>query len=362
MTCSLRIVTSAGLIACATPGFAHHPGSIGNTGGSGPINTISASTIPAGISIASVVYDRLGIDRLSDATLSSAAVNAASAGDDHAHVHSLDSIAQPSLNYAYGVTSDLTLSVRLPYVLRSDIREGHAHEHEGEFEGEVQFRGDTDSIGDVTALAQWRLLNNRGLGLEAAILLGLKAPTGSTDESDLEGERFDAEFQPGSGSWDGLLGLALTRRAGPWSFDASLLYTLAGTGTHDTDLGDRAHFGVAASYRLTSFTADAQMFNGGRPHDHEHGAGPHSDVHVETSGPALDLILELNGEWQDKQEQGGQIDRNSGGSTIYISPGLRLSQDKWSAFASVGIPVINDLNGVQAEPDWRFSTGVSLAF
>ena len=45
-----------------------------------------------------------------------------------------------------------------------------------------------------------------------------------------------------------------------------------------------------------------------------------------------------------------------------IAPGMRLSQDKWSAFASVGLPIVNDLNGIQAEADWRLVTGVSFSF
>ena len=38
------------------------------------------------------------------------------------------------------------------------------------------------------------------------------------------------------------------------------------------------------------------------------------------------------------------LDENSGGHTIYISPGLRLSQGNLSAYASVGIPVLKDEN------------------
>jgi hypothetical protein len=73
-------------------------------------------------------------------------------------------------------------------------------------------------------------------------------------------------------------------------------------------------------------------------------------------------VLELNGEWHAKQVEGGVKDQNSGGNVIYISPGLRLSMDKWSGFVSVGIPVIRDPNGIQAEPDFRIATGISLAF
>lgn len=356
MTFVLRLAAAASTCALATTAFAHHPGGPGNSGGAGPINTISASTIPAGISVVSIVYDRINLDPLSDATLAGAAEAAHEAGSDHAHVHSLKSISSPSLNYAYGVTSDLMIAVRLPYVMRSDIREGHFH-HEEDV-AEVHRAGDADGFGDVSALAQWRFL--KSAGFEAAVLAGVKAPTGSTSETDSGGDRFAAEFQPGSGSWDGLFGLALTRRVGQWSFDASALYTAVSTGTQDTNLGDRLHYSAAISYRLAAGGAPGAMFHGAKPH--AHGADTRGHVHAESSGPALDLILELNGEWHGEQEAGGEKDHNSGGNTVYLAPGLRLSQDKWSGFASIGIPVVSDLNGLQAEPDWRLVTGMSLAF
>jgi hypothetical protein len=37
-----------------------------------------------------------------------------------------------------------------------------------------------------------------------------------------------------------------------------------------------------------------------------------------------DLILEANGEWKEKQEIRGDKDKNSGGNTIFISPGTRV--------------------------------------
>ena len=55
------------------------------------------------------------------------------------------------------------------------------------------------------------------------------------------------------------------------------------------------------------------------------------------AGPSLDLVLELNGEWHGHEVEGGVKDANSGGNVIYLSPGLRISMDKWSAFASVGM-------------------------
>jgi hypothetical protein len=324
--------------------LAHHPGGPGNSGGSGPINTISASTLAAGSGVFGIVVDHTSLDALSDATLSAAAVEAASAGEDHAHVHSLDALRSTSLNLAYGITNELMVAVRLPHIVRTDIREGHAHEHApGDFEGEVHALGDSSGIGDLSLLAQWRFLQNSGL--EIAALGGFKAPTGKTSEKNEEGETFDAEFQPGSGSWDGLFGLAVTKRYQAWSVDASALYTVVTEGTQNTDLGDRFNYGFAVSYRAF----------GEAPHTHADGT-------VETHGSAVDLILELNGEWHDKQAEGGEDDDNSGGHVLYIAPGVRYANDKFSAFASVGLPIVNDLNGIQAEPDWRLVSGVSLGF
>lgn len=79
-------------------------------------------------------------------------------------------------------------------------------------------------------------------------------------------------------------------------------------------------------------------------------------------GPALDLVLELNCEGHARQEIAGVKDPNSGGNVIFLSPGLRVSHDKWSSFVSLGIPIVNHMNGVQAEPDWRILTGVAVKF
>jgi hypothetical protein len=84
-------------------------------------------------------------------------------------------------------------------------------------------------------------------------------------------------------------------------------------------------------------------------------AAPHGHV-------ALDALLEINGEWHDKQRTLGVTDPNSGGTTIFVSPGLRLTVENWSSYVLVGIPVVNDYNGIQATPTWRVLAGVSVVF
>ena len=41
---------------------------------------------------------------------------------------------------------------------------------------------------------------------------------------------------------------------------------------------------------------------------------------------------------------------------------LRLTIENWSSYVLVGIPVVNDYNGIQATPTWRVLAGVSAVF
>ena len=344
-----RLGADAAVFLSVNTAFAHHPGGAGNVGDAGPINTISATTLEQGQTVAGVVVDYSSLKTLSDARLTAAAAAGATG------VHGLRSIQATSLSAAYGVTSDLTLGLRLPVVRRTGIR---AAEDDGSGAIDVLDHGSSTGLGDLTILGQYRFVNDRAVRFEAALLAGLTVPTGATGRRSRQGDLLDLEFQPGSGSWNGLLGLALTKRAGQWSFDSNVLYVRAGDGTQNTNLGDQVLANAAVSYRLTGFAASAAgpMYHGAIPHDHVE-----PQVSSKT-GPKLDLVLELNGEWHGKQTTAGVTDANSGGTTVYLAPGVRLSQDRWSAFVSVGVPVIRDSNGIQPEPEWRVRSGLGVAF
>src|SRR3954454_13833106 len=139
--------------------FAHHPGGTGNSSGAGPANTIPATTLEEGHAAAFVAYEYIHLRGLDDQDLMTAAGR-------HEHVHSIGTIQSTSLGMAFGVTDDLTVSLRLPYVTRTDIREG-THEH-------VAGVAHASGIGDATLMGHWRFYNNRASGTEAALLFGVK--------------------------------------------------------------------------------------------------------------------------------------------------------------------------------------------
>jgi hypothetical protein len=354
-----RALAGAGLVALIStgPAKAHHPGGSGNTGSAGPINTIGAETLAQGQSTVAFLFEYTVLNTMSDASLAYYA-------GKHLHVHSMAAIASPAVSVAYGVTNDLTVSARLPYVQRSDIREGF-HEHvAGVTTNSAVDRGDASGLGDASLLAHYRLVNNRDTGTQWALLAGVKAPTGRTGLKDKNGEIFEAEFSPGSGSWDWSAGLAVSQSYGRYGVHANVLQTWVGRSAWDgidpTRLGDRFQYNLAGTYRIVGSAGGAE-----KAYTHIHADGSthvHKEAPAAVSGPTLDIMLELNGEIHEHQKSLGVIDTNSGGHTAYLAPGVRLSNGRWSAFASVGIPVINDQTGKQAEPGVRALTGVAISF
>ena len=175
MTYPRATIAAAMILSLAFCGSAaaHHAGGVSNTAGAGPINTISASTLEQGHAVAGVVVDYSRLNTLSDDTL----VNATAAGIKD--VHGLKTLQSFALVGAYGVTNDLMISFHLPYVKRTGIRAAEADPDTGNIE--VLDHGSSDGFGDISVLGQYRVINDRASQTEAAVLFGLKAPTGPTD-------------------------------------------------------------------------------------------------------------------------------------------------------------------------------------
>jgi hypothetical protein len=62
------------------------------------------------------------------------------------------------------------------------------------------------------------------------------------------------------------------------------------------------------------------------------------------------------------QKIAGVQDINSGGTTVLIAPGIRVSYGSVSGFVSVGLPVVNQVNGLQSKTDYRVISGLAASF
>lgn len=317
-------------VLISMPAAADHA-ALGLGGGVGsPINTESALTLPAGRWSAGWRGEYVNQGRFDDQRL------------EDTELHSTDALWVNTLVLAYGVSDDFTLALRLPYIQRFDAREAEHHHDADGHGGEILDLGDPDGLGDATLFGEYRFFQSADRRSHLALLAGIKAPTGETGRRG-GGERLETELQPGSGSWDSLLGLAATHLRGALSWDASLLYSFVNPGAQSTDLGDIFSYSLATSYRLG-------------------GARPPSPYDLEQAHN-WDLVMELNGEWRDREQIHGARQGDSGGNVVYLSPGVRyLNAAGWNLALSLGVPVVKELNGTQVEPDYRVVSSLHVAF
>jgi len=110
------------------------------------------------------------------------------------------------LNAGYGVLEAVDLYVIAPVVSRTSIQ---IHSHSALGRGER-----ASGFGDLRIVGKYRFWER---GADGALLLGVKAPTGETSDTDQRGVKFEGEQQPGSGSWDFTTGLAASRSIGQTS-------------------------------------------------------------------------------------------------------------------------------------------------
>jgi hypothetical protein len=338
-----RLASSAlallALVAITPRARADHPAVGLGAGVSGPIVTIPAHTLPAGRWAASLRVESVNFHSFSDSELVRLAPAAGT-------VHSTDKVVSPSLSIAYGFSETFMLSARMPMVTRHDIREAHVH---ADLSVGTHDHGNSSGVGDLTMLGTFGVW--KGARSKIALLTGLKVPTGQTHVDSDDDERFETEHQPGSGSWDFLEGIAWSNQVGFGSIDANMLATFASEGAQETNLGTAFYYNVALSGHL----------GGGAGHEHHDGKGSRPHGHGGTVG--ADLILELNGEARSRVKIAGEEEEHTGGNLIYLSPGIRFGPpESWSLSASVGAPVLQDLNGTQHETDLRLLIGFATGF
>ena len=332
--------------ALPTPALADHVGPSGFGGGGGAA-VFSPDTLNQGHWAAGLRLTLTRPERRSDAEL------AALAGQ-HIHAHNTDDNLGASLGLAYGISHRLTVSAELPYVRRDDLREGtHAHAGGIALNG-VERLGSVAGIGDMSLLAKYRLTGGERAGF--ALVGGLKLPTGGTHERGPDGERLETEHQPGTGSWDPLLGATAAMPIGAVTLTASALYQFSRSGAQHTRLGDRLQGGIALSHRFGE-----PPHEHGEPHSHHH--GDELDEHRETRSSSWNAFVELGGEWEGRQSIDGEAETESGGKWLYVAPGLRYTAASgWSATAALALPVWQRIRASHPDNHLRLTLALGRAF
>jgi hypothetical protein len=319
----------------AAPAFADHMGPSG-FGSGGGMTVFGGDTLDGGHWAAGFRLSYTRPEQRFDAELQALAARGIGA-------HNTDYNLNASLGLSYGVSHHLTVSAELPYVRRDNLREGT---DEG-----VERLGSVAGIGDLSVLAKYRL--TEGEGPAFALIAGIKMPTGGTHRRSPDGERLETEHQPGSGSWDPIVGAAGSLPLGGVQLAASGLYQFSTQGAQQTRLGNRLQGGIALSHHFGPRAAlhhDTHNLHHGDELDEHADEPPHSGI---------DGFVELAGEWEGRQRIGGEIEEGSGGKWAYVAPGMRFSTTSgWSASAALALPVWQEIRA--SHPDNRYRLMLSL--
>ena len=319
---------------CGGKAQAHHGcEGFNGVGIAGPIITTPAYTLLQGTKFITTITDYTNFDTFSDKKL-------IEFDKRHEHIHDTSNLLIQSIGAGYGLTDNLTVSFRLPYVFRFGIKDVH--------DANVGKSGNAIGVGDITLFTQYRFLKNEKHNLHAALLTGLKIPSGVKRTQGKDSEIFEADEQPGSGSWDPFIGLAVSKKLGQFSLDTNGLYKFATNGSQGSNLGDQVNYNLSISHRLLN----------------EGILSFHKNKRILKKGVCMDLIFEANGIWSQKPNTiHGFVDENHGGTLIYLSPGFRVTLDKsWIWTLSAGLPTVENLNGRQRAPNIRLVTGITRAF
>jgi len=228
----------------------------------------------------------------------------------------------------YGVTRDFALFGVLPYLdKRLDLDVG----------GQRVTRSD-QGIGDLTLLGRYTAYQSDAPGrtFRVSPFLGVKAPTGRDDTQDALG-RLPSPIQLGTGSWDALGGVVATYQTLAYQFDSQISYK-ANSEANGFRFGNVAKLDASIQYRVWP-----QALGGGVP-------------------AFLYGVLEANLVHAEKNRMGGVDDPNSGGTTLFLTPGLQYVTQKWILEAGIQIPVVQNLNGTALKNNYILHTGFRVNF
>ncbi len=228
----------------------------------------------------------------------------------------------------YGVDQNLSVFAVLPYV---DKR------LEMTAAGARRVR-EASGLGDARLFGRYTLIRRNWTGkvLRLSAFAGLKAPTGDDDASDRFG-RLPAAAQPGSGSWDIFGGGVVTYQTFDFQVDGQLAYQ-ANTEANSLAFGDVTRADASFQYRLWP-----RRLGEGVPN-------------------FLYGVIEANLIHRAKNRSFDVDDADSGGTTLFLSPGFQLVGKRFVLEAEVQVPVLQALNGSALENDFVVRAGFRVNF
>ena len=226
----------------------------------------------------------------------------------------------------YSASANWGLNLQIPYIDRSHASNGMA------FDGSDAGSSHTQSLGDAKLIARYTGLREEG---STGLQFGLKLPTGSHSQTfsagAIAGDPLDRGLQPGSGTTDAILGVFhFASLSQNWDY--------FGQATAQLPLNSRDGFkpghalNVNAGFRYLG---------------------------VEAVVPQI----QVNARMSARDSGVNASPDDSGGKTIYLSPGVSFAAgEKAKVYGFVQWPIYQNLNGYQLAPKTTFSLGTRFEF
>lgn len=234
----------------------------------------------------------------------------------------------------YGLGNNLSIGSSLPYNHTTNLRSATIDEEFNSFD--VANLGNISGISDASFYALGRLFDQDKYPVSMAVLAGINTPTGKTNAKTRNGDLFATSDQPGNGAWVPFGGLIFSKKWDSLMMSTNLNYTQTTQGAQKTTLGSNFDYNIAAVYEV--YTNKKTHFN-------------------------IDGIIELNASSAAKDEVEGIKDNNSGGSNLFLSPGVRVNANEHVSFyLSLTLPLIEQYNGSQVKTKYGAISGIDISF
>ncbi len=241
----------------------------------------------------------------------------------------------------YGFSERFLVLASLP--VRKTRGDGELTEGPGGEPESEHMTGGATGVGDLSVLGRYTVFSHHTLDTSTllAAVFGIKLPTGSTDRHSDQGEYLDAHLQLGTGSTDLLLGVSANHVLGRYSVSANVLAAFTGNG----EAGDASHrFGDSLNYDVTGKYRVSPTVTG-------------------ESANELFLSLGVNGEYRRREKLDGDTVPDSGGQTIYLTPGIQYVAGRHWVFESTWqYAVYHNLNETQLGENYRLFASANYLF
>jgi hypothetical protein len=228
--------------------------------------------------------------------------------------------------FDYSWNANWGINVQVPVVDREHATNGFA------YDGSDAGTSHSKSLGDVKVVGRYVGFGGvQNLGLQ----FGLKLPTGSYTEAfsggALAGQPLDRGLQPGSGTTDAILGVfQFASLSQDWDYFVQATAQLPLNSRDDFKPGRSLNLSVGFRY-----------------------------LGLETVVPQF----QINARTSTKDAGANASPDDSGGQTIYLSPGFTVAvNDRVKLYGFLQVPLYQNLNGYQLAPKYTLSLGTRMEF